>query len=593
LKVELRAAGSATPIGGAFDVVPGNNRSVDLPRLPSAGNYTIHVRARDGTTQPLAVSLTESQVQVQIVSTWPFVGFPGQPFDVTATVAALPPAVATPTGTIAIHDATGPLCVVALPGSRCTVTSATASGNNLVAYYSGDENYDNANSPTYNNKHYVGGRNTRTYITDVDLEPSTPSGGTWVHVTVYSSDSVPPYGGSIRVTDGTAQCGAIAGNGWFGNWASGACMLHSTPGVQKLVASYSGSTGNGWHAGSESAPLLHAVSTEYPNSPLPPGTEICGFDPDVAYPRADEFVPLATLSGSVPSFGIARSVTGTAPPQLDITVPAAGASLHGDTVDVAGTFTGPLNTGIVVNGVRARTVDGKFLAANVPIEAGANELTAIATTLTGATATTAVAVTVGGPAPPISIRIVDSMGETSLGPTRHQLSFDTTNLPAGTEIASMTFGMNDNFDAAYTGVPITETQAVFPAGLHTVHLSVTTTGGETHIAQQPVLVEDMITQRGMLCDVYAYFRSRVSANDLQGALLAYQPDVRERFESTLAPLGAALSSMAPRLGVIVTGGIDAHDADLLLVRDEAGQERSGFPLRMTRGADGVWRIQEM
>lgn len=35
------------------------------------------------------------------------------------------------------------------------------------------------------------------------------------------------------------------------------------------------------------------------------------------------------------------------------------------------------------------------------------------------------------------------------------------------------------------------------------------------------------------------------------------------------------------------------DAEMTLVRDNADQSRNAFPLRMTRGSDGVWRIAGM
>ena len=47
------------------------------------------------------------------------------------------------------------------------------------------------------------------------------------------------------------------------------------------------------------------------------------------------------------------------------------------------------------------------------------------------------------------------------------------------------------------------------------------------------------------------------------------------------------------LGVIGNGTIGQGYAEMTLIRDNADQTRSGFPLRMTQGSDGVWRISEM
>ena len=92
------------------------------------------------------------------------------------------------------------------------------------------------------------------------------------------------------------------------------------------------------------------------------------------------------------------SVTSSAP-SIAIASPAANATLNTATVAVSGTFNGPSNTSITVNGVAAAITNNTY-SATVPVRYGANTLTANLTT--GAT-TVSTAVVVIGTLPSISI----------------------------------------------------------------------------------------------------------------------------------------------------------------------------------------------
>ena len=51
--------------------------------------------------------------------------------------------------------------------------------------------------------------------------------------------------------------------------------------------------------------------------------------------------------------------------------------------------------------------------------------------------------------------------------------------------------------------------------------------------------------------------------------------------------------MAQQLGYVANGYFEIGYCELILVRDNANQTRSGYPMRITQGADGTWRISEM
>jgi len=98
--------------------------------------------------------------------------------------------------------------------------------------------------------------------------------------------------------------------------------------------------------------------------------------------------------------------------------------------------------------------------------------------------------------------------------------------------------------------------------------------------------------------VFGYLRDRLANQDATNAGYAFHADMRSNYLSLFNqllgnPAGSNLPALAQQLGVVVNGQLGFNFADMLIVRDNADQTRSGFPLRVTVGADGVWRISEM
>ncbi|QBB68890.1 hypothetical protein ELE36_00035 (plasmid) [Pseudolysobacter antarcticus] len=110
--------------------------------------------------------------------------------------------------------------------------------------------------------------------------------------------------------------------------------------------------------------------------------EICGIDSIFAdgYEVAG-FVPIAQIAGSSQSPGLIPSIIGSGALSVAVTSPGTGATTGNSSVDVVGTFVGPVNTGIAVNNVGAYVVNGHFSCAECGIGLGSNSLTVQATTL--------------------------------------------------------------------------------------------------------------------------------------------------------------------------------------------------------------------
>lgn len=146
--------------------------------------------------------------------------------------------------------------------------------------------------------------------------------------------------------------------------------------------------------------------------------------------------------------------------------------------------------------------------------------------------------------------------------------------------------------SSLTGAP--STYAYTSPGIYTATLSAQDTHGNIFTGTTTVAIQDLAAQRGMMCDIYGYLKNRLNAQDATGAASAFQQNVGSNYQSLFTAFGTNMPTVAQGLGVIVSGMLGQGFADFLLVRDNTtAQTRSGFPLRMTQGADGVWRISEM
>ncbi|MGH7746654.1 MAG: hypothetical protein ACREQ5_18145, partial [Candidatus Dormibacteria bacterium] len=324
---------------------------------------------------------------------------------------------------------------------------------------------------------------------------------------------------------------------------------------------------------------------------LPAGSVLCGIDSIFADGfEPASFTSTAQMSGGVASPGLTQDITA---PLTSVAITSPTGSTGDPTVDVIGTFAGPVNTGVTVNGVVGYTANGHFLVPNVPLSAGSNTLSVTATTLTGATATASGSITQSGSPSPLVMQVNYPVG---YAPFFVSFTFAIGPLPSGKPVQAVAInfkgsGPNDFTGSSLAGAPAGYT---YPQpGFYTASFSVTDTGSNTYTTYRSVVIQDIPTQRGMLCDVYGYLQDRLAHQDATNASNAFSLDHRLDYVNLFNVLGSNMPTVGQQLGVIATGQLGGTFADLLLVRDNPDQTRSGFPLRMTMGADGVWRISEM
>lgn len=273
-------------------------------------------------------------------------------------------------------------------------------------------------------------------------------------------------------------------------------------------------------------------------------------------------------------------------PTISVTYPAVGAAIPTGRVQVVGTVTGPTNTGVTVNGVLAYVHNGTFATPEFALPVEVTSLEAKATTLDGLTATASRTVSSGTTQPDVSIS-----NDLPAGFAPLNASFLLSVQPSiAVQSVAVDFGDGGTFTGTDPDAIPRHTYA--SPGIYVAQLTITDTSAQQYTSTRRVIVLGLPQQRETICAVYAHLRARLAANDGAGALLAFHPKHRPRYEELFNALGANRPVAATRLGVIANGLFGVSDAELTLVNDDPGGI-NGYPMHMSLGPDGVWRIDAM
>ncbi len=273
---------------------------------------------------------------------------------------------------------------------------------------------------------------------------------------------------------------------------------------------------------------------------------------------------------------------------VNLTNPPPGASLPSTTLDVNGTFQGPPNTGITVNGVVAMVYGDQFYA-NLDLEPGVNTLTITATTPDGATVTTTVNVTVTASAPdPIQITIEPQSGVAPL-PVQFTVSDN-----AGLNIAKIEADVDGNgttdFSTTDASAPVTYTYpnpGVFPASLR-----VTDGRGIVHVKTLYVVVNDAMQMNALFKSVWDGMNQALLRGDNNAALKYLNEGAKRKygpvFQTLLPHMPAIIASYSPLNRVSISEDIGEY----AIARNFNGQNRL-YLIYFLRDVDGIWRVDGM
>lgn len=276
-------------------------------------------------------------------------------------------------------------------------------------------------------------------------------------------------------------------------------------------------------------------------------------------------------------------------PTISITEPASDGPISGRTFQIRGTVTGPINTGVSVNGIPAFVQNNQFSTPVLTLpEAGNTTFTATARTLDGATAT---AVQTHSASSPTGVQfIAGKAGEFYSRPVRFALTINPT-----LTVQQLTVDYNGDGTPEFTGTDPSLAPGSYTytqPGIYTAIARVTTVQAGLLETRTIHAALDGAELRTRACSVYGALKARLNANNVAAAILVFPADTRPLYEATFNALGANRPQFASRLGTIATGLLTLQTASLTVVTTDEPQPKS-YRIRIAQGSDGVWRIEEM
>lgn len=277
---------------------------------------------------------------------------------------------------------------------------------------------------------------------------------------------------------------------------------------------------------------------------------------------------------------------------VTVASPISGATISGDTVLVSGTFQGPANTGITVNGVVASISANQFFA-NVTLQPGANALAVTATTPDGATANQTLTVTSAGQAP---FRVIAEPFE-GVAPLKVTFRVESASgrINQGMDID---FDGNGSVDLPVVDLPVSDpistmeyTYTYATPGVYTAKFTILSQGkiysaDATVVAQAPALIDGQFKAiwDGMNGALNAQNKPKALAYLNQSAQAKYGPV----FDTLLPYFPGITASYSALQRVSVSSEIGEYAVNRVI--DGIDQI---FFIYFLRDADGVWRLDSM
>lgn len=271
--------------------------------------------------------------------------------------------------------------------------------------------------------------------------------------------------------------------------------------------------------------------------------------------------------------------------RVTITEPADGATIQVGAVLVRGTVdAGGGEVGVAVNGVPA-AVQGTVFAVQVSVVAETS-LTAVAATVTGATASHAIDIVVVGAADSAAVLLPDP--RSGVGPLTVSFSLHGAPGPASIELDADGDGVTDFAGANLQGQSFTYTTP----GFYLASVTVTDTQGQRTTLRAVVEVFDRAGRDAVFKAGWAAFRQALARGDIDGAAAMIVATAREKYRGAFQRLGTDLPAVAADLRDLVLQSIDEATAEYLTTQDRDGATFVHFVYFM-RDEDGLWKIAAM
>ncbi|HET7629873.1 MAG TPA: Ig-like domain-containing protein, partial [Candidatus Saccharimonadales bacterium] len=277
-------------------------------------------------------------------------------------------------------------------------------------------------------------------------------------------------------------------------------------------------------------------------------------------------------------------------PTLDLHInsPTDGAKVADPNVTVTGTLSGPDNTGVTVNGVTADVVNGRFVAAGVPLDKGPNAIAVTAETGGGLTVTRGISVNSDGIVPALSLQ-----ADPAAAVAPANIDFDYAYRDPES-VAQISYDFNGDGRADYTAAPTDQPveHAYEVPGVYSVGLTVTNKDGSQHHAEQTVVIEDATVIDAAVRRTWTGLNWALKIGD-KGAAMHYLDYTAQNkygpvFDALLPYMPNIIGSYSP----LAQASVASDFSEYAIRRTSNGQDRLFF-IDFIKDGDGVWRLDSM
>lgn len=269
-------------------------------------------------------------------------------------------------------------------------------------------------------------------------------------------------------------------------------------------------------------------------------------------------------------------------PQVVLQSPSAGAIIADDQVVVSGTWSGPSNTGITVNGVVA-AISGNEFFATVPLVPGVNTITVVATVLGGNQTTATLSVSSSGPSP---TRVIASPIQ---GFAPLAVSF-TISSDRAIQSVDGSFAPGNPFSVSPVTGPLSFTYG--SPGSYEAVFNIRHADGTTVMRSVRIVVQSLQQVDQQVREVWTGFTSALTAGSRAQAMQFFAPGADQRFGPVLDVLGAELPAIVASFSPLLQASVTQTYAEYAVVRNVDGLKRL-YLIQFVAGTDGLWRIESM
>lgn len=274
---------------------------------------------------------------------------------------------------------------------------------------------------------------------------------------------------------------------------------------------------------------------------------------------------------------------------IQIDSPQQNDVLNKDVITVTGTFTAPVGSGVTVNGNSAAIIGDQFIANDVRLKPGENTISALITSLDGATGESQIVITYDNSVTP-NIYLV-AKHDSGIGQVRAEFFFVPLNGVSPRRV-SADYNNDGNYEETRDYSRDSPRRRVFGVGVHTINFRILDWGNNYYFLTHTVVVEDLIQLDILLKDNFSAMKSRLIDGNINDALPYFASYRRDSFSQLFTQLGNQLSARASNFGSLTLDKIRGNFAQYILLKDTQGQT-VGSPVFFIRNKDGVWRIEDM